>query len=61
MASEKVGAVVGRLKQPSTWAGLAALLTVLGLNVEAAQAVANVGAALASVASIWLNEGGSGA
>lgn len=57
MASERTEAVVGRLKQPSTWSGVAALLVVFGLNVEAAQAVANVGAALASVASIWLNEG----
>lgn len=46
-----------RLKEPSTWAGLSALFVVFGLSVEQAAAVANVGAALAGAAAVFVSEG----
>lgn len=49
-------AAMTRLREPSTWAGLSALLMLFGLNVEQAAAVGNVGAALAGAAAIWLRE-----
>lgn len=55
---EKTNAVIGRLKEPSTWAGLAGLLAVFGLQVEQAQAVASVGSALAGALAVFLPERG---
>lgn len=46
-----------RLREPSTWAGLSALIMLFGFNVEQAAAVANVGAALAGAAAVWMSEG----
>lgn len=49
-------AVFQRLREPSTWAGLSALMVVFGVNVEAAAAVANVGAAVAGAAAVFMRE-----
>lgn len=54
---QKTAAILRRLKQPSTWAGISALLTLFGISVESAQAVANVGAAVAGLGAIVMNEG----
>lgn len=48
---------IARFREPSTWAGLSALFMLFGLNVEQAAAVANVGAAVAGAAAVWMNEG----
>lgn len=48
-------AIVKKLKEPSTWAGLSALMMLFGLNVEQA------GAAVAGVAAVFMSEGGGGA
>ena len=53
---ENTAAIVGRMKEPSTWAGLSALMMLFGLNVEEAAAVANVGAGLAGVAALFMRE-----
>lgn len=53
--------VIKKLREPSTWAGLSALMVLFGLNVEQAAAVANAGAAVAGVAAVFLSEGGNGA
>lgn len=53
---EKTAAVTARLKEPSTWAGLSALLVLFGMNVEAAGVVANAAAAVAGVAAIFVKE-----
>lgn len=57
MASgQKTAAIVAKVKEPSTWAGLSALLVLLGLNVEAAANVAQVGATLAGIAAVVMGE-----
>lgn len=47
---------IQRFREPSTWAGVAALLGLLGLNVEAAQAVAQIGSAGAALLAMFLKE-----
>lgn len=49
-------AALQRLREPSTWAGLSALLMLFGINVEQAAALANVGAAVAGAAAVWVRE-----
>ena len=51
--------ILRRLREPSTWAGIAALLAVFGLPSEQAGAVAQVGAAVAGAAAVFLPESGS--
>lgn len=53
--------IVNRLREPSTWAGLSALLMLFGLNVEQAGALGQAGAAIAGAAAVFLHEGGGGA
>lgn len=55
---KKRAAVVKKLSEPSTWAGLAALGVLVGMTVEQVQAVAHGGAAVASVLAVVLGEGG---
>lgn len=56
MQGQKTAALVARMKEPSTWAGLSALLVLFGLNVEQAGALANAGAAIAGLAAVFLGE-----
>lgn len=53
---EKTAAIVRRMKEPSTWAGLSALLMLFGLNVEQAGAVAQAGAAVSALAAVFVGE-----
>ena len=48
-----------RLAEPSTWAGIASLLTVFGLAVPQAQAISVAGAALSGLAAMFLGEKGA--
>lgn len=50
--------LISRLREPSTYAGLAALLASLGVSVPApwVQAVSAVGVALAGAAALFLPE-----
>lgn len=54
---EKTAVLLQRIKEPSTWAGLSALLMLLGVNVEAVTALANIGAAVAGAAAVFVGEG----
>ncbi|WAL84953.1 hypothetical protein OYT13_11400 [Pandoraea sp. XJJ-1] len=45
-----------RLREPSTWAGLAALAAMFGVPTGTAQAVAQAGVALAGAAAVLLPE-----
>jgi len=53
---ERTAAVVARIKEPSTWAGLSALLMLFGMNVEAAQMVASAASAVAGVVAMVVSE-----
>lgn len=44
------------LREPSTWAGMAGLFIMLGLNVEQAQGIANAGAAVAAALAVFIPE-----
>lgn len=50
--------LVSRMKEPSTYAGLAALLAAFGLNIDAGvlQAVVAILTGLAGLASVLLGE-----
>jgi hypothetical protein len=50
--------IVDRLKEPSSYAGLGALLMLVGINLDGQllQAIAGVAAALAGLASIFIKE-----
>ena len=56
----KTRAILARLSEPSTWAGLAALAAVLGANITpaGAEGIVQGGAALASVLAMLLPEKG---
>ena len=45
-----------RLREPSTWAGIAALLAILGVNVEGAQAIGQAGAAISGALAVFMPE-----
>lgn len=47
-----------RLREPSTWAGVAVLLSVFGVNMAPAdkQAVVNGGVGLASLIAVFMRE-----
>lgn len=45
-----------RLKEPSTWAGIAGLAVLLGANVDQAQAVAHALAGVAGVVAVFMPE-----
>ena len=50
--------IVKRLREPSTYAGVAALIGALGVPLapEAAQTVVAVGSAVTALLAIWLPE-----
>ncbi len=48
--------IIKRLREPSSWAGVAALLALAGVNVEGAQAIGQAGAAVAGALAIFLPE-----
>lgn len=52
-------AILSRLRQPSTYAGVAAIVAGLGIShaTEISQTVIAVGAAVAGLLAIWLPEG----
>jgi len=52
----KRAAIVRRLSEPSTWAGLAALGVLVGATVEQVQAVAHAGAAVSGVLAVLIGE-----
>lgn len=52
----KVTALVNRLKEPSTYAGFAALAIVLGLSAEAYAAGATAAAALFGLIAVFIGE-----
>lgn len=47
--------IIDRIKEPSTWAGVAVLLTAVGVETTAEE-LALVGAAIAAVLSIIMRE-----
>jgi len=49
--------ILARLKEPSSWAGLAVILTATGISVSEAE-LALVGSAIAAVLAIVLRERG---
>jgi len=49
--------IIARLKEPSTWAGLAVILTAAGISVSESE-LALVGSAIAAVLAIVLRERG---
>lgn len=55
---ERSAAIAARLKEPSTWAGLAVLLSVFGLPAGLSEAVVQIGAGLGAAAAIVLREPG---
>lgn len=59
VAAKLAKVTADRMKEPSSWAGLAPLLALGGYNLDpgAAQFVAYIGAGLAGIASIVLPEG----
>jgi ABC-type Fe3+-siderophore transport system permease subunit len=52
--------IVDRMKEPSSWAGLGAILAVVGVNLDGQllQAVAGLGAAIAGLLSFFIAEKG---
>jgi hypothetical protein len=49
--------IIARLKEPSTWAGLAVVFTAAGISVSESE-LALVGSAIAAVLAIVLRERG---
>lgn len=54
----KAAAVLDRVKEPSTMAGLSVLLMLLGVPPGVPEAVVNVAAAALAVGSVFTPEGG---
>lgn len=52
--------ILNRLKEPSSYAGLGALLALVGVNLDGQllQAIAGVAAALAGLAAVFVKEKG---
>ena len=48
--------IIARAKEPSTWAGLAAIAISIGLSQEQWSAIAAVGVALAGLLAVLLKE-----
>lgn len=48
--------VIKRMREPSSWAGLAALGVLFGMNPEQVQSLAGAGVAIASVLAVFLPE-----
>lgn len=48
--------ILSRFREPSTWAGLSALLMLFGVNVEQAGAISQAGAALAGAVAVFMPE-----
>lgn len=47
--------ILDRIKEPSTWAGVAVLLTAIGIEISA-EKLASIGAAIAAILSIVMRE-----
>lgn len=54
---QKTKFIVDRIKEPSTWTGIAALALVFGINPETVNAVVQVIVTVAGVAAVFLKEG----
>nr|CRH06156.1 conserved protein of unknown function [Candidatus Magnetococcus massalia] len=54
-----VQSLVSRVREPSSWSGIAVLLAMFGLSHEQAGAVTELLAASAALASVFLGEGKS--
>jgi hypothetical protein len=50
--------IIARLKEPSTWAGLAVVFTAAGISVSEAE-LALIGSGIAAILAIVLRERGS--
>lgn len=50
--------IFSRLREPSTWAGLAALAAVFGVPVAQIDAVTQIAVAVCGAASVFLPESG---
>lgn len=48
--------IINRLREPSTWAGIAVISTMFGVNTELVSAITQVIVSLAGVAAIFLKE-----
>lgn len=53
---EKFMKVIGRLREPSTWAGISALAMLAGVPIAHVDAVSGVVAALAGAVAVFLPE-----
>ena len=55
-----MAAVVQRFKEPSSWAGIAVLLSIaaphIGLPIEGVNTIINAGAAICGAAAIFMKE-----
>lgn len=51
-----MSAIVRRLREPSTWAGFAALLVAFGLPTPFAEQIATTGASVAALVAMLLPE-----
>ena len=49
-------ALLNRLKEPSTWAGIAALVTAFGVPGEQVQAVAQIAVAVTGAVAVFMPE-----
>lgn len=47
---------INRLKEPSTWAAVAALCLVFGMNDEDAKTLSSAGAAIASLVAMLMRD-----
>ena len=53
-----MGFFLRRLREPSTWSGLSALLMLAGVSVQGAEAIGQAGAAVAGAVAVLMPEGG---
>lgn len=51
-----MGKVISRIKEPSTWAGIAALASLAGVPIEHVNAVSGVLAAVAAALAVFMPE-----
>ncbi|MEO5329958.1 MAG: hypothetical protein H7829_17140 [Magnetococcus sp. THC-1_WYH] len=51
--------ILSRMAEPSTWAGIAAILVAFGLSQPEAKAITDFGVGFASLAAIFLPERGA--
>lgn len=51
--------IMRRFREPSSWAGIATVMVLLGLTTELAEALVQAGAGIAAVLAILLSEPGT--